>query len=66
MLHRWYSPLDPQYMCQISAKIEARTHELWRFLQNVRNDEEEKMKKTRNFYEIDSYLGNGLRDLAKI
>ena len=24
------------------SKIEARTHELWRFLQNVRNDEEEK------------------------
>ena len=24
------------------SKIEARTHELWQFLQSVRNDEEEK------------------------
>jgi len=32
------------------SKIKARTHELWRFLQSVRNDEEEKNEKI--FYEI--------------
>ena len=47
------------------SKIEARSHELWRFLQSVRSDEE---KKTKNFLRkfADSYLGNGLRDLDKI
>ena len=45
------------------SKIEARTHKLWRFLQSVRNDEEEK-EILQNF--ADSYLGNCLRDLVKI
>ena len=47
------------------SKIEAHTHELWQFLQSVRNDKEEKEEKNeeilRNF--ADSYLGNGLRCL---
>jgi len=55
------------------SKIEARTHELWWFLQSVRNDEEEEKEgdeeeKTKKFLWnfADSYLRNGLRDLVKI
>ena len=40
------------------SKIEARTLQLWRFLQSVRNDEEEKKN--------EEILGNGLRDFIKI
>jgi len=44
------------------SEIEARTHELWRF---VRNDEEKEKNEEilQNF--ADSYLGNGLKDLVK-
>ena len=38
--------LKPQIRVPNFSKIEARTHELWRFLQSVRNDEEKEQEKT--------------------
>ena len=54
----------PPMRVQNFSKIKARTHELWRFLQSVWNDEEETKKFLQNF--ADSYLGNSLRDLVEI
>ena len=61
-------PLDPQYACQISARLQhayTSYSDFCKVCEMTKKKKKKKMKKfLRNF--VDSYLGNGLRDLVKI